>query len=180
MQKQRTDRAYRLLFAFLFLTSTGVATAQEESELETEKLNGIGIFTGFITNFEADSTGPSAGMDYTRDLSPRIGVGVIAEFATAGEREALFAASLVVRLGEALKLVAAPGLVLEQEQELESSSEEHSSRQFRFVVRIGAGYGFEVSDNVELIPILYLDLIDGKEGSVDVHLVYGVTIDLNF
>jgi len=129
-------------------------------------------------NFEADITGPSAGMDYTRDLSPRIGIGAIAEFATAGEREALVAASLVVRLGEALKLVAAPGLILEQE--LESSSEEESSRQTRFVVRIGAGYGFEVSDNVELVPILYLDLIDGKEDSVEVHLVYGVTVDLKF
>jgi len=154
------------------------AAAQEAAELKREKLNGIGIFTGFLTNFEANTTGPSAGVDYTRDLSPRIGIGAIVEFATAGEREALVAASLVVRLGEALKLVAAPGLILEQE--LESSSEEHSSRQTRFVVRIGAGYGFEVSDNVELIPILYLDLIEGKEDSVEVHLVYGVTVDLKF
>ncbi len=167
-----------LIVAFCFVAAP--AAAQEAAEPEREKLNGIGIFTGFLTNFEADTTGPSAGMDYTRDLSPRIGIGAIAEFATAGEREALFAASLVVRLGEAFKLVAAPGLVLEKEQELESSSEQHSSRQSRFVVRIGAGYGFEVSDDVELIPILYLDLIDGKEDSVDVHLVYGVTIDLKF
>ncbi len=167
-----------LIVAFCFLASAAPAAAQEAAEPEREKLNGIGIFTGFLMNFEADTTGPSAGMDYTRDLSPRIGIGAIAEFATAGEREALVAASLVVRLGEALKLVAAPGLILEQEQE--SSSEEHSSRQTRFVVRIGAGYGFEVSDNVELVPILYLDLIEGKEDSVEVHLVYGVTVDLKF
>ena len=169
-----------LIVAFCFLASAAPAAAQEAAEPEREKLNGIGIFTGFLTNFEADTTGPSAGMDYTRDLSPRIGIGAIAEFATAGEREALFAASLVVRLGEAFKLVAAPGLILEKEQELESSSEEHSSRESRFVVRIGAGYGFEVSDNVELVPILYLDLIEGKENSVEVHLVYGVTVDLKF
>ena len=139
MRRPRTDLAQPWLFVLLFFTFPGVATSQEESEHEAEQLSEIGIFTGFLRNVEAHATGPSAGMDYTRELSPRIGIGAIAEFATAGKREALFAASLVVRPGEAWKVVAAPGVILEQE--LDSSSRSVLGAIGGRLRRPEAGYG---------------------------------------
>jgi len=59
------------------------------------------------------------------------------------------------------------------------TSPEGSSRETRFVTRIGVGYSFELS-NVVLTPIVYFDLLEGLEDAVDAHLVYGVSIAFPF
>ena len=85
---------------------------------------------------------------------------------TAGEREALVAGGVVLRPGANIKVVIAPGVILEKEHELDNelheveTSDEGGSREVRFVGRLGVGYSIEVSSAV-LTPIVYFDLLEG-------------------
>ena len=137
--------------------TTGVVGAQEHEvhAHEPEKKNEIGIFAGLLSNLEAKQTGPSIGADYTRELTHVIGIGVMGEFAKAGEREALVAGTFVLKAGENFKVVFAPGVILEKHEEGHSEESSHgetsseaTSREVRFVARIGAGHSYELSGTV--------------------------------
>jgi len=110
----------------------------------------------------------------------------LGEFATAGEREALVAGTLVVKAGDNFKFVVAPGVIIEKTEEEHGgdshdaeTSLEGSSRETRFVTRVGVGYSFELR-NVVLTPIAYFDLLEGSEDAVDAHLIFGVSIAFPF
>jgi hypothetical protein len=91
------------------------AAGSEEEAAETK--NEIGVFVGGISNLDTDETGPSVGFDHTREISERFGIGALAEWANAGEREAMFAATVDWKPGAGIKLVAAPGIVVEKEED---------------------------------------------------------------
>ena len=120
-----------------------LAVGAQETEVhdhEPEKKNEVGLFAGGLTNLEAKETGPSIGAEYIRELTHIIGIGVMGEFAKAGEREALVAGTLVVKAGDNFKVVLAPGVIIEKKEEehggdshdaetsLEGSSRETSFR----------------------------------------------------
>ena len=146
-------RVQVLVLSVLFSATTNIARGQEESahEAESEAKNELGVFTGVLSNLTANESGPSIGADFTRELTEVIGLLVLGEFAKAGEREALVAGGVVLRPGANIKVVIAPGVILEKEHELGNelheveSSDEGGSGEVRFVGRLGVGDSFEVS-----------------------------------
>ena len=72
--------------------------------------------------------------------------------------------------GAGIKLVSAPAVVLEKEDDDSTSA--------TFAFRTGFARGLEVN-HVPLAPTIYVDLVDAEEG-LRVHLVYGVTIEIPF
>lgn len=149
--------------------SAAEAQAPTRSDDETETTNEIGVFVGGLSNLDADETGPGVGFDYTKEMSETFGIGGLVEWANAGEREAMFAATFEWKPGADLKLIFAPGVVVEKDG---------GSKKPVFAFRTGLGRMFEVN-HVPLTPTLYLDLVDADDG-VDVHLVYGLTIEIPF
>jgi hypothetical protein len=160
--------------------------AQGHEEHEAHKSNDIGVFAGGLTNLDKDESGPSLGVDYTRRLTPKIGIGVIYEYAsTRLERENLIAGALVIEPGHNLKLTFAPGVVgvTEKEEEEHHGEDDHheppacceSTTSVIFVGRLGITYLFEFS-RVSIGPAFFVDLI----GNGEVHLVYGVSIGFPF
>ena len=149
---------------------------------EAEPKNDVGVFVGALHNLETDETGPGIGFDYTRDFTEKLGVVGIAEWANAGEREAMFGGGLELKPGGAIKLIFAPTVILEPVDDDDSSAGDSDagsfSRETSFAFRTGIGYMFEVS-NVPLVPTLYFDVVDSDDG-VDAHLVFGLTIDIPF
>jgi len=143
---------------------------------EPEKKNDIGVFIGALSNLDTKETGISLGVDYTRKLTDRFAITAIAEYANAGEREALFGAGIEVEPGGSFKLIFAPGVVLDRSEE-EGSADE-SSLETLFAFRSGVGYVFELP-KVEITPMLYFDLVDEADGVV-AHLVYGLSFVFPF
>jgi hypothetical protein len=156
------------------LATSGVSAvgAQERAGAaeEEETKNEIGIFVGALSNLDTDETGPGVGFDYTRELSETFGFGGLAEWANAGDREAMFAASFEWKPGARVKLVFAPGVVVGKEAD--------GSRSSSFAFRTGVGRELEVH-HVPLTPTIYFDFVNAEEG-VDIHLVYGLTIGIPF
>ena len=159
----------------------GQHAEQQESEHELETRNEVALFLGALSNLHANETGPSVGADYVREVSETLGFGLMAKFARAGEREALVAASVVVRAVSNVKVVIAPGFIVEEPEE-EPDDAEHgieTSREISFVARLGVAYGFE-SSRVTLAPTVYFDIVGSPDGGVTAHLVYGVSIGFPF
>ncbi len=139
------------------------------------------MFLGALSNLHANETGPSLGAEYIREVSETLGFGVMAELARAGEREALVAASVVIRPVSNVSVVIAPGFVVEKPEE-EPDDDEHSietSREIAFVARLGVAYAFEWH-RVTLAPTVYFDILGSPDGGVTAHLVYGVSIGFPF
>jgi hypothetical protein len=189
VKKRRRAMNVRVLVLSMSLSLiTGITRGQEavENEAESETKNDLGVFVGALFNPTADETGPSIGVDFTRELTEVIGLTVVGEFAKAGEREALFVGGLQLRPGGNFKVLFAPGVIVEKNEdehgnELHESgdSAEGFSREIRFVARLGVGYSFELS-TVVLTPVVYFDLLEGVEDAVDAHFVYGLTIGFPF
>lgn len=155
--------------------SVSVAGAQESAESEEgEPKNVVGLFAGALSNLETDETGPAIGADYTREVHEKLGIVAMVEWASAGSREAAFGAGVAVEPGGGVKLVLAPGVIFEKTLEEEGSTE----RETLFVFRTGFGYKFEVS-GVPLVPTINFDIVESEDG-VDLHLVYGVSVEIPF
>lgn len=187
------------LVAVVFLLMSGFAPADEAEHEEEEKKNELAVFAGALTNIDSNRTGPSGGVEYKRILSPKISIGGMVEYGDAGEREGLFAVPITYSPTEKIKVVFAPGYVLEEsEQEINETrgGEEHGGMEGHdepslqakttrsFVARFGFGYEFEISKRVRLLPTLYFDILKGSHQSVGegvvLHLVYGLTIGFPF
>ena len=159
----------------LVLLSTTFAHAQEAGETEDARTkNVIGLFVGALSNLETNETGPAIGVDYTREVHEKLGIVASAEWASAGEREAAFGGGLEVKPGGGFKLVLADGIILERTDEEDGSS----SREAEFVFRTGFGYELEVS-GVPLVPTINFDIVNTEDG-VDLHLVYGLSVEIPF
>ncbi len=89
------------LTAILFALSVPWAWAQEPAaeEEEAELKNEIGVFVGALSNLETDETGPGVGFDYTREASEKLGIVALAEWANAGDRDAMFGGGIVWKPG---------------------------------------------------------------------------------
>ncbi len=169
------------MIGLLVLLAAGPASGQHGSEHELETRNEVAVFLGALSNLHANETGPSLGADYTREVSETLGFGLMAELARAGEREALVAASVVLRPASGVAVVIAPGFIVEKPEE-EPDDAEHgieTSRRISFVARLGVAYGFEWS-RVTLAPTVYFDILGSPDGGVTAHLVYGVSIGFPF
>jgi len=79
------------LTAFMLALGLSWAQAQESGLGEVaEKKNAISVFVGALSNLDTNETGAAVGVDYTREVSEKLGIVGLAEWANAGGREAAF------------------------------------------------------------------------------------------
>lgn len=79
------------LTVFMLALGLSWAQAQESGEgKEADKKNAISVFVGALSNLGTNETGAAVGVDFTREVSEKLGIVGFAEWANAGEREGAF------------------------------------------------------------------------------------------
>ena len=149
--------------AIFILLSAG-ATAEETSHGEHGEAhhghkNQIAGFIG-ITGEDRRDRAITLGVDYTRWLTPTMGIGIGVERAFGDLDFTVVAVPLSFRF-DRWKFFAGPGT-------------EHSHGHTEFLIRAGVEYAFEQS-GYEIAPKFMLDIIDG-----DVVIVGGVAVGFGF
>ena len=151
-----------LLTVFILLGTAArgeEATHGEHGESHHHHKNLIAGFIG-ITGEDRRERALTLGVDYTRWLTPTMGIGVGVERAFGDLDFTVVAVPLSFRF-DRWKFFAGPGT-------------EHSHGHTEFLIRAGAEYAF-MMDGYEIAPKFMLDVVDG-----DVVVVGGVAIGLGF
>ena len=98
----------------------------------------------------------------------------------------LVAGSVVIKPDGEFKLTISPGFILEGEEgengachEPPEHGELSSGREAIWVARQGLGYSIERPSAV-ITAAVYFELLDGREDAVDLHVVFGVSIEFPF
>jgi hypothetical protein len=150
------------------------AGEQEAGEKEKERRNSVELFVGLVTETDESATGPGIGIEYNRRLSSRWRVGIEAVELSTNDVSRAWLVVVPVYFNPigGLGLKAGPGLEGASE-EPEDGGESETTTQF--VVRVGAGWEFELGERFTLTPEANLDLVGGSAS-----LVYGVSFGLRF
>ena len=145
------------------IRAAGDESAQGKGEEWAEEgRNDLALFLG-VTDSDGDK-GFSVGLDYERRLSHRFGIGGVIEYTGNDYRYGLVAASFNWHAWKELKLLAAPGMEIDR-----------SNDRGRFLLRIGAEYGFAIGKGFEIAPALNFDLT-----SDETSVVYGLSFARKF
>ena len=153
---------WTLLAASIFLSAGTMAeepTHGEQGEAHHGHKNLVAGFIG-ITGEDRRERALTLGIDYTRWLTPTMGIGVGVERAFGDLDFTVVAVPLSFRF-DRWKFFAGPGT-------------EHSHGDTEFLIRAGGEYAFERS-GYEISPKFMLDFIDG-----DVVIVGGVAVGFGF
>ncbi len=138
------------------------AESHEHAEHEP---NEIGVFVGITTGGEEDATG-TMGIDYRRQISSIIGVGVLAEFAGGERRDHVGMFPVTFLLGSHAQLIVGAGW-----ERSSGSSGNHNE----FLGRVGFGYSIGLVPGNTIRPEINVDFVDGEE-----FVVVGATIGWGF
>jgi hypothetical protein len=148
------------IVAILWIVTIPVFAAEpqpgdkEKPEWAEEGRNEISIFLG-VTESQDFERGFSVGIDYERRLSRLFGIGAVVEYTGSDLREGVGGITLSFHPWKELKIVAAPGVVLETADGTEEA-----------LLRIGAEYGFGIGKGWEIAPAVYYDFTSGDNALV--------------
>ena len=167
----------------VLLVVPGLLAAQElpesEEPEEAEAANEVAVFLGDTRKDGHDTF--TIGLDYERRLSERHGVGFLADWAaTDQEREFIAAVPYFYHPPQlpGLKFIVAPGLeFVGEDVEVDAGEGEveiETEHETLFLVRIGAGYAWELGRFI-VGPQVNWDLVDGPDA-----FVFGVSAGIGF
>jgi hypothetical protein len=151
-----------VLPTIVYLLSAGAIAEESAHGGHGEAHHHKNLVAGFIgiTGEDRRERALTLGVDYTRWLTPTMGIGVGVERAFGDLDFTVVAVPLSFRF-DRWKFFAGPGT-------------EHSHGDTEFLIRAGAEYAFEQS-GYEVAPKFMLDFIDG-----DVVIVGGVSVGFGF
>lgn len=124
--------------------------------------NEIAVFVGHT--FERGEGGATIGLDYSRWLTRRFGVGAFVDF-VLGDIDAIAAGAGVwvrpLRELEDLTFFVGPGVdfLYEEEEGHGHEGEGGDKREARALVRLGVLYGMDLGRGFRLVPAFYADVI---------------------
>lgn len=103
------------------------------------------------------------GLDIERYLNPQFGISLIGDFAVNNHAHQIAALGFVYHFAPQAKFVLAPGA-------------EFVGTRAKFLVRVGLGYDFKLSDKLTLGPVVNADFVKGYATA----WVYGVALGMGF
>lgn len=168
-----------LVAAVLAIGSFTLASEEEPTEKDhgnahtTHARNEVGVFLGITTGGEAEGGGKenataTIGLEYRRNLSRRIGVGLLLEFAGGERRDGTIVVPATVFLGSRAELLVAAGVERSKGSEIFAGGDE-------FLARLGFGYRIPLVPGNVIRPEINVDFVDGEE-----LVVVGATIGWEF
>jgi len=144
------------------------AAARADEARGGEKLNWLEVFLGVTQDrhSEGDSRYGTLAVSYLRwlpQLSPYLGISVVAEYAGGHDERKIVVVPFVYRFEESgWRLLAGPG-----------AERRHGETNFLF--RAGVAYEFELGGSWALKPEVVVDAVDGEQA-----LVYGINVGYGF
>ena len=126
----------------------GTPAALAEDDWADEGRNELGIYLG-VTESGGDD-GLSVGIDYERRLSLHFGIGGVVEHTGADFRENIVAVSFNWHPWKELKLFAAPGLAIEEDDT-------------GGLLRLGFEYGFAIGKGFVISPGVAFDFTENED-----------------
>jgi len=157
----------KLVVGLILLLIAGTVCAEEEAHHP----NHVGLFLGAAYNSEAAVTDLAIGVDYEYALAEPIGLGIFAERVFAEHAETLIGVPVSYTV-DRLQLFVAPTVLLSEAAAEEASAE--STSEHEFLLRLGAGYEFELS-GASLTPKINIDIVSGE-----VSIVPGIGVGVGF
>jgi hypothetical protein len=133
--------------------SPGSSSADSHSET-THESNEIGVFLGATAGGEEegggkeDATG-TIGIEYRRNVSSKVGVGLLLEFSGGERRNHVGMVPVTFMLGSGAQLIVGAGW------------ERHAETEF--LGRLGFGYSIELVPGNSIRPEINVDFVDGEE-----------------
>lgn len=122
-----------------------------EDAWDEEGRNELGIYLG-MTESGGDN-GFSVGIDYERRLNQRFGIGFTVEHTGSDFRENIVAVTFNWHAWKELKLFAAPGLEIEDDET-------------GALLRLGFEYGFGIGNGFEIAPGVAFDFTEDEHATV--------------
>lgn len=170
----RTVFSTMCLMGALVVVSTGPAVSQEhhaqqEAEAGHEQSadhsyhpNHFGGTLGVSVHLDNDDAGLAIGLEYARQFSPRWAVGGYVDIASSEiERDAIVAAGLIFYPTRRIGLVVAPGLELAT-KDVEHGGEVDRESEAEILIRMGASFGFPLTETATLGPVVLFDLVGDR------------------
>ena len=127
---------------------------QEQAHARHEhERNEIGVFLGITAGGEKDGGGKedataTIGIDYRRNVSSKVGVGLLLEFSGGERRDHVGLVPVTFMLGSSAQLIVGAGWERNEETE--------------FLARLGFGYSIELVPGNTIRPEINVDLVDGE------------------
>lgn len=134
------------------MAAPGASSAAEQS---------LSLFAG-ITDDRGDNVF-SMGLDYEYHFSELIGVGALVDVAGGDVRSSVLGIPVFFHPVGGLFVLVAPGIEFQDDDDNE------------FLVRLGVGWEFELSEKWTLAPVFNIDFVDSEEV-----YVYGVELGYRF
>jgi hypothetical protein len=157
------------LSAFLLFVVSGPSVGQEQ-ELDSQSTdaehrdtehefhrNHFGGVAGVSTHHNTDDSGFTLGLEYTRQFSPKWAVAAYLEQVSSKlERDVIVAVGGIFYPIQRLGLILGPGIEsVEKDVEVHGTVEQES--ELELIIRMGVGYGFELTPNAGIGPVIMLD-----------------------
>lgn len=139
-----------------------VSLGVTDGEVEVEGHAEVGVESAGETAVVEDELAFTMGLDYEYRLSRRWGIGALIDYAGGDLRSWVAGVPLFLHPGGGWKLVVAPGY------------EDKEGEDREFLVRVGAGYDFEVG-GFSVLPSVQVDFVGDEETPV-----YGLNIGRGF
>jgi hypothetical protein len=138
-----------IVIATLVMLGSPVAIA--EGDWGEEGRNELGLYLGWTAS--GSEGGFSVGIDYEHRLNQRFGIGCTVEHTGSDFRENIIAISFNWHPWKELKLFAAPGLEIEDDET-------------GALLRLGFEYGFGIGKGFEIAPGVAFDFTEDEHATV--------------
>jgi len=119
--------------------------------------NHFGGLIGVSTHLDNDDSGFTLGLEYARQFSLHWALGAYTELVSSNlERDVILAVGGIFYPIRGVSLVVAPGVEFAS-KDVEHHGEVEQENETEFLLRLGAGYGFQVTSQAGLGPVLLFD-----------------------
>ena len=157
------------LFAFLLFVGSGPSVGQEH-ELDSQGTiaehrdtahefhrNHFGGLAGVSTHHDTGDSGPTLGLEYARQFSPKWAIAAYLELVSSKlERDVVVAVGGIFYPIQRLGLILGPGIEsVEKDVEVHGKVEQES--ELELMIRVGVGYAFVLTPEAGLVPVLLVD-----------------------
>jgi hypothetical protein len=153
--------------------ATTEAAHEKPGGRDLEHRHVVALFLG-ATDEKGHDAEFTQGLEYAYRVSPSWSVGVMVEYAGGDLRNAVGVVPFYWFPHAGWYFLAGPGIEFHNGRGTDSHGGEDKDEEF-FIVKIGAGYEFELGERFLLAPNYNLDFVDGEQVSV-----YGLSFGIKF
>ena len=156
-----------LAVAVLCLTATVVGAQETDESHDGHHKNHFGGMVGVTTHHDANDSGFTLGLEYGRVLRERMVLAAYLEMVDSDlERDVIVAAGFGYYVTSSWSLILALGAEQALKEHVDENDEIERENEFNFMIRIGTGYVWPVTETATIGPVIMVDHAGDRVSSV--------------